>query len=191
MFPDSYYDFVLHAHRPPNVKGPSMSTTYSPVIAGYRQLAGMTQFCVGANADGITHADSIVQPRAAGNSINWVLGHLLWAYDELLPVLGQAPVMAPGVLARYARGAEPLTDVQDAVPFDELMAGWRLAVTRVNAGLEALPDERLDLPAPASPSNNPDETVGSLLTTIMFHQAYHAGQVGVLRRVVGRGNAIR
>jgi uncharacterized damage-inducible protein DinB len=42
-----------------------------------------------------------------------------------------------------------------------------------------------------SPSGNPDETVRSLITTVMFHQAYHAGQTAVLRRIAGREGAIR
>ena len=49
----------------------------------------------------------------------------------------------------------------------------------------------LDRPAPHSPSGNPDETVRSLLTTVFFHQAYHAGQTALLRRIAGREGAIR
>jgi uncharacterized damage-inducible protein DinB len=30
-----------------------------------------------------------------------------------------------------------------------------------------------------------------VLATVFFHQAYHAGQAGVLRRVAGREGAIR
>jgi hypothetical protein len=33
--------------------------------------------------------------------------------------------------------------------------------------------------------------VRSLLATVAFHQAYHAGQTGTLRRVVGKSGAIK
>ena len=39
--------------------------------------------------------------------------------------------------------------------------------------------------------NDPDETVGSLLSVVLFHQAYHAGQTAVLRRVAVKDGAIR
>ncbi len=70
------------------------------------------------------------------------------------------------------------------------MAAWDEATTRVDAGLAALPVEVLGHPVPHSPENDPDETIRSLLSTIFFHQAYHAGQTGVLRRVIGKPGAI-
>ncbi len=56
--------------------------------------------------------------------------------------------------------------------------------------LASLSDENLAAAAPFSPRNDPDETVGSLLTLIAFHQAYHTGQTGLLRRVAGHDGAI-
>lgn len=35
-----------------------------------------------------------------------------------------------------------------------------------------------------------DETMGSLLAAVLFHQAYHAGQLGILRRIAGESVAI-
>ena len=57
-------------------------------------------------------------------------------------------------------------------------------------GWPSLDPEILERPVPNSPSGNPDETVRSLITTVMFHQAYHAGQTAVLRRIAGREGAI-
>lgn len=66
-----------------------------------------------------------------------------------------------------------------------------IPVERVDAGLAGLTPDVVDSPAAGSPTGNPDETVRSLLTTVMFHQAYHAGQTAVLRRVAGKEGAIR
>lgn len=38
---------------------------------------------------------------------------------------------------------------------------------------------------------NPEETVSSLLTVVLFHRGYHAGQTGILRRIAGKAGAIR
>ena len=126
-----------------------------------------------------------------GNRLNWVLGHLLSVYDGFLPLLKQEPVIGAATLKRFARGAPPLEDPAEAIDFAKLLAAWNQASERVDAGLASLDPEILDRPPSDSPSRNPDETVRSLITTIMFHQAYHAGQTAVLRRIAGREGAIR
>jgi hypothetical protein len=134
---------------------------------------------------------SLAQPRPGGNCLNWVLGHLLWAYNGVLPLVSQDPVMDQEVLTHYARGASPIRDRAEALTFEEILNAWNQAVERVDAGLAGLTPDVLDRPAPGSPTGNPKETVRSLLTTVMFHQAYHAGQTAVLRRIAGKEGAIR
>jgi uncharacterized damage-inducible protein DinB len=87
--------------------------------------------------------------------------------------------------------AAPIQDRAEALSFEEMLNAWNQAVQRVDAGLAGLTPDVLDRPAPGSPSGNPNETVWSLLTTVMFHQAYHAGQTAVLQRVAGKEGAIR
>jgi len=157
----------------------------------WRLQTRMTRDVVGANVAGLTHEDSLAQPRPGGNCLNWVLGHLLWAYNGVLPLVRQEPVMDEGVLNHYARGAPPIRDRAEALTFEEILSAWNQAVERVDAGLAGLTPDVLDRPAPGSPTGNPNETVRSLLTTVMFHQAYHAGQTAVLRRIAGKEGAIR
>ena len=157
----------------------------------FRQQAQMTQFVLRANVDGLTQEESLVQPHSGGNCLNWVVGHLLCVYNQSLPLLGQEPVLQESALKRYDRGAPPLQDPAEALELQELLTAWDEATKRIDAGLASLSPETLDRPAPFSPSNNPNETVRSLLTTVFFHQAYHAGQTGILRRVAGKEGAIR
>ncbi len=157
----------------------------------WRHQTHMTREVVGVNLAGLTHEDSLIQPRPGGNCLNWILGHLVTVYDGMLPLLSQKPVMDEGVLKHYARGAPPIRDRAEALDFQKLLTAWNAAVERMDAGLAGLTPDLLDRPIPDSPSGNPDETVRSLLTTIMFHQAYHAGQTAVLRRIAGKEGAIR
>lgn len=157
----------------------------------WRFQTRMTRDVVRANVDGLTHEDSLIQPHPGGNCLNWVLGHLLSVYNETLPLLSQEPVMSGDLLERYARGAPPIRNRAEALDFQELLTTWDDAVQRVDAGLAALAPDVLDRPVPDSPSGDPDETVRSLLTVVMFHQAYHAGQTAVLRRIAGKEGAIR
>jgi uncharacterized damage-inducible protein DinB len=151
--------------------------------------AGVNRQVVNINLDGVSHDASLVTPQPAGNSINWVLGHLITVYNDLLPLLGESPACPADQIARYKRGSSPL-DPAKALPLDDLRQLWDVAAQRIDAGIANLPAARLDDAAPASPTEDPNETVGSLLSTVMFHQSYHAGQLGLLRRVAGLRGAI-
>ena len=169
---------------------PRTGTATAAEIELWRLQARMARDVVNANTHGLTHEESLVEPRPGGNRLNWVLGHLLSVYDGFLPLLKQEPVIGAATLQRFARGAPPLNDPADAIDFGKLLTAWNQA-SEVDAGLAGLDPDILDRPVPNSPSGNSDETVRSLITTVMFHQAYHAGQTGVLRRIAGREGAIQ
>lgn len=154
-------------------------------------LASNVRFSVGVNVQDISDADSLLQPQPAGNCMNWILGHLLAIYSKTLPMFGAQAVIGMDRLKRYDRGSLPITDSNEAIPFAELVSAWNETCNRVEAGLSRLPDDMLLQPVADSPTGNPKETVHSLLFTVMFHQAYHSGQLGVLRRVAGKGGAIK
>jgi hypothetical protein len=158
-------------------------------IEVFRQIALATHNVFKLTVDGLTLEDSLIQPQPAGNCLNWVVGHLLCVYDQLLPLLGQAPVMQPGALKRYERGSAPIKSASEAMELSYLLTGIDEAVARVDAGLQGLSDETLDSPAPFSPTGRP-ETVRSLVSLILFHQAYHTGQASLLRRLAGKNGAI-
>jgi uncharacterized damage-inducible protein DinB len=163
----------------------------APVLAVLRQQAGMVQQVFHLNIDGVTQEQSMIQPQPAGNCLNWVAGHLLAVYHNVLPLLGQQPVMPPEQLRRYSRGSAPMQRMEDAIGITELTSAWDETCARIDAGIAALTADDLAHPAPVSPSGDPNETVGSLLATVCWHQAYHAGQLGVLRRMAGKEGAIK
>lgn len=163
----------------------------SAEIEGLRHHARLTRMVVAANTEGVTHEQSLLQPAPGGNCLNWVVGHLLTIYGKSLPLVGQQPVLDDATHERYDRGSPPLRDAGQAMRFEEILAAWETTCDRFDAGRAGLAPEALDRPAPFSPSGNPDETVRSLLGTILFHQAYHAGQTGILRRLAGKEGAIR
>ncbi len=170
-----------------------MSTAPSATVSEieiFRHIARTTDQVVRINVDGLTQEESLIQPSPGGNCLNWVVGHLLCIYQRTLPLLGQKPVMDEGALKRYDRGSPPIKRVAEALDLLELMTAWDETAERIDAGLAGLTPKALDAPAPFSPSGDPNETVRSLLATIFFHQAYHSGQTGVLRRIAGKEGAI-
>lgn len=77
------------------------------------------------NLSGLAHADSLIQPQPGGNCMNWVVGHLVRTYNnDLLPHLGQEPVLAADPLKRYERSSAELRNPSEALPIDELLTAW-------------------------------------------------------------------
>ncbi len=161
-----------------------MSTDLLAVQLGYNN------YTFHKNTDGVSHAKSLVQPHPGGNCLNWVVGHLAGSRDKLRGVLGLEPTLGAEENPVYARSAEPLTDAANAAPFDELTAAFARDQDDLAAALGKLTPEQLAAPAPFSPGNNPQETVATLLAGLVFHEAYHIGQTGVLRRIAGHAGVL-
>ena len=169
-------------------------TTTAPTerneIAALRHQARITDIVLRLTLDGLTQKDTLIRPQPAGNCLNWVVGHLVAIYHNVLPMLGQEPVLSPDVLKPYDRGGPPLRDGAGVLDISELLAAWSETSRRVEAGLAALDPATLGNPAPFSPGGDPNETVGTLLATITWHQGYHVGQAGLLRRMAGKPGVI-
>ena len=143
------------------------------------------------NAEGLTQEESLTQPEPGGNCLNWVVGHVMDTWDLVLPLVDQQPVLGRDALARYKRGSAELRNSADAMPLSDLLAACDEAARRMDEGLATLTPEKLDELAPFSPRKKPDETVRSLLSLVLFHQAYHTGQTGLLRRIAGKEGKIK
>ncbi len=153
------------------------------------QFATVNQLA-GVNLAGVREDHSRAAPSSGGHCMNWVLGHLTDTYNSFLPVLGEEMVWADGQGRPYARGSQPLGE-GEGLPWNELLAAWEAASTRFQQGLEAFDEARWSDKAPFSPLDDPDETMGSLLALLVFHQSYHVGQLGLLRRVAGLDTAVK
>ena len=150
----------------------------------------VTKMILGTNLDGITHEESLIGPARGGNCINWVVGHMVTAYNHLLEGIGGEGLWDATRQALYDRGSEPIT-AERAVPIAELAADFATAHDRVVERIAALTRDELAAPAPFSPVSNPKETIGSLIGLLAFHQSYHTGQTGILRRVAGLDSSLK
>ncbi len=152
-------------------------------------LFNFNQFVIEKNTESLTHDDSVMQPQPGGNCINWVLGHILATRIVLHRILGIEPPLTVDAAKIYQRGAPPLAATDPHVlPFDDLLSGYAKSQQLVVARIGELGADDLDCP-----SDNTDVgegTVGSLAAKLHFHEAYHAGQIGLLRRLSGRAGAI-
>ena len=156
----------------------------------FRYHGSVVHRIVSLNLEGFTQHESLIPLHPQGNCLNWIFGHLLLLHDQLLSMLGQKPVLGEHALRRFARGAPPLEDASEALDMEDAVQAWDEAAERLDAGLLALTAAEMDAPAPFSPTGDPNETVRSFLVVIFLHQAYHAGQIAVLRRSAGKAGVL-
>ena len=153
------------------------------------QQLQFANYVMKANVGDITHQESLIQPKSGGNCLNWVLGHMVVIRSHFLRGFGGKTLWTDAECERYDRHGQPLTDPANAKPLSEIWAALEETLQSMTEIISKFTPEQMAQKAPFSPNNKPDETIGSLVATFVFHDAYHAGQTGVLRRLIGRSPA--
>ncbi len=136
------------------------------------------------NLRDISDADSLFEPPGGGNSINWVLGHVVMTRRLVLRLAGAEPTADAELVEIYSGEEGVVFDRARARPLEQLLADLDASQARL---MEALP--RLTPEALAAPARN--STVADVLTFLWFHEGYHNGQLGLLRRLVGKPGVIK
>ncbi|MCO5277889.1 MAG: DinB family protein [Saprospiraceae bacterium] len=83
------------------------------------------------------------------------------------------------------------TKALDNYPYpdiNEIIDEWEKLFPQVRAGLSNLSEEILnkEVPSPIAQSGIFDSTIRDLWTFFNYHQAYHIGQIGLLRKGLGK-----
>jgi uncharacterized damage-inducible protein DinB len=124
------------------------------------------------------------------NSVKWLAGHLLWANANLANIGG----VNVGVKWRdhfhtkQGGSAVDFNAPKSELPtLEEIRNKWNADTEVIRKGLENLPDEVLDKTVDARHPIAPfDNTLAGLWAFINDHQSYHIGQIGILRRALGK-----
>jgi len=142
------------------------------------------------NVDGFTHAETLEQPKPAGNCMNWIGGHIVGARNGVLRLLDRPTVLSEEEVSLYGRGSAPITDAGMALDWGRILAAMNESQVSLVDAMGSISAERLATPLPADRNPFDLDSVGEMLGTFAFHEAYHVGQLGVLRRVYGKKGAI-
>ena len=135
---------------------------------------------VSQNIAGITHQNSLYQPPFGGNCANWILGHIIVARCNFMVMLDFPSIWDMDRCRRFIPGSAPITDADEAILFDTLCADFDKTQAQLLESLSRVSDEKLQ-------EVSGEKTVGEHLAFYHTHEAYHAGQLEILRQVV-RGN---
>ena len=144
----------------------------------YKRNLGVTE----RNLEGISNEDSRLDPEPAGNNINWTLGHILASRNHIMPALKQEPFWDEATAAPYMWGTEALAPDKGET-LETLLETLAKSQDQIVAGLDALSEEELEEAFGKG-------TVSKHLAFMAWHEAYHVGQLGLLRRLVGKEGAI-
>ena len=147
----------------------------------------LTSHVIHRQTEGITNAESVLQPPVRGNCMNWILGHIVDERDYVLNLLGEKRVFTETERERYRRESTPITSIEDGLPFDQLLAKFDLAQGRIESGLKAITEEVLAAPGEAGTRK---DQVGALIAYIHWHETYHTGQFELLRQLAGRNDKV-
>lgn len=134
-------------------------------------------------AAGMAEADW--RSRFGGNPALWILAHLIMSKRGLLRALGAAPAKEAWE-ALAGRGGSGDAELPAAAL---LLPAWHADNADLATRLEGLSAAAAGAP---SPRTLPDgsTTVGGMARFLQFHEAYHLGQLGLLRRQCGKPGAI-
>lgn len=134
-------------------------------------------FVINKNLEDISHEESLITAPAGGSCINWVLGHVILTRDYLHELLGIEKMCDEKFESVYSRGTEKVSR-EDAVGIKELIEKYNLSQERLMKALD-----EIDIRS--------DEKLLEEIPGLSFHEAYHAGQTGILRRVIGKEGKIK
>ena len=141
------------------------------------------------NAEGITDAEALIQPEPGGNCMNWVVGHIVSSREGMLRLLGEPAVLSPEQADRYKRGSAPITKASagkgDGMPFTKLLEALATSQERLLHGIAKADEAKWNEAVPSF------GTAREAVHFLHFHEAYHAGQIAILRRMAGKKGAIQ
>jgi hypothetical protein len=152
--------------------------TAEHIIAAYAR----NLFLLKPQVDGVTHAESLVQPPLQGNCMNWVIGHILAYRNRVLRILGLPPVFDEVTAARYARDSKPIKGDEAGIGiFEDMLEDLLASQEIVAAGIRALAPEVAQITHTYGQNTM---SAAEWMLFLMRHESYHVGNLEMLREVV-------
>jgi len=132
---------------------------------------------ISMNIEGITQEESMIFPNGDANCMNWILGHLIYIRNAFLNILGEESVWDNEKFSCYNRGELPLERKDELVDFEELKSYLQQSQDKLEAKLITV--------------ESFDPKIINDIAIFCLHELYHGGQLGYLRRILGKPGAIK
>ena len=132
----------------------------------------------------VTEDESFVELGNCPNHICWQTGHLLFTSALRIQAMGEKADIPREWVLMFGRGAEHPGDRSVFPPFDELRSTLFAAYTQADQAVAKTTDEYLDSEIAIFPAWK--DRAYHYITFFLSHDFYHAGQVALIRRHLGR-----
>lgn len=119
----------------------------------------------------------------AGHDARWIMGHIALYRQRLVGMLGAPPIASD--LERYFGSGSRPEAVPASVQGADLVRAFHEAHQVMTGRWEAQTEADLAKPLGRTLRDGGD-TIGAGLRFLQWHETYHLGQLGLLRRLMGK-----
>jgi uncharacterized damage-inducible protein DinB len=153
------------------------TTTLQPVIEAFKL---QTRLFRNVTRD-ISEEHAKAHFGGCPNHIAWITGHLVATRYTLGAVLG---LTDREPYPEFFESGKGIQDDIDYPSMDNLIAGWEDFAEKIIERLESLTEDELHADPPIQTPVG-DNTLRGFITFICHHEAYHIGQLSILKRYFG------
>ena len=133
--------------------------------------------------DNISDPESHIRDHKQLNHLKWIAGHLLnTRLTSMSRIVGLQP--DESYKTQFARGAA-LENNNVYPSIEQIVTRWNDTAAAISEGILQIPEEVLSMPATAK-APIADETVRGMLSFLISHEAFHIGQMSVIRKLIGK-----
>lgn len=119
----------------------------------------------------ITHIESLHKLQETGNNINWILGHIIVSRNAMCNILNVTNICDEFFEKLFGRGTKGFND--ETVQLEKLLNTYNNSQEKILKKVSEFDWSK-------------EEKQIKSLTFLCFHEAYHIGQLGILRRSLGK-----
>jgi hypothetical protein len=109
--------------------------------------------------------------------MNWMLGHMLGYCNRMLAILNEESIWNDETVTCYKRGTNAAAEKDNFLQWQQLLNYLSHTQTLI---LKTLKEVEI---------NEPDKIKS--FAQLLAHESYHTGQVGLLRRVLGKEGKLK
>ena len=145
------------------------------------QTFNTNNYLIGKALDGLTEEHFSTQPNKSTNPIHFLLGHLTLYRFQGCKLLGEEMTYK---FSEFYKPGNPIQERSKYPTTAEIKAEWNMVTERLKTLLES---SSLDIFEKEIPSKYPigEQNVMGAFQFLMFHEAYHLGQISLVRKYFG------